>query len=73
MIDPPVAILWAIAVLWLTNGDDLNGGHTLMSRETFPDFDACVKALPRYEANVLKNFGSRGVVVCTLARPEATE
>lgn len=55
--------VFAIAVLWLLDGD-LPGGHTLISRETFKHMDECVQAIPRYQQIVERDFGSRGIVVC---------
>ena len=69
MVVAPALGVWSVAILWLFDGD-LPGGHTLISRETFPSHVACIQAIPRYQEIAVKQFGSRGVAVCVRGEDE---
>ena len=59
-----VTFVWVAAMLWRLDSDDPGGGRTLVSQETFRTGADCVAAIPRFEAKVIEQFNSRGIVVC---------
>jgi hypothetical protein len=57
---------WTIVVLWLMSEAALptRSGILLGAREPFATLAACQQAIPGYEEQVRRDFGSRGIVVC---------
>lgn len=59
-------IYWVLVVAWLYNGDDLStpDGTWLEAREEFLTETACGEAISRYEGYVVRDFDTKGVVLC---------
>lgn len=57
--------MFFVLVLWLLSEARLpTESGMLQSLENFTTLQACVEALPRYEAAVVRDFGAPGIVVC---------
>ena len=52
-------VLWAVAMSW----PSASQGHTLSDPTRFRSLDACLQALPKYEA-AAREARSRGTPIC---------